>query len=58
VRDKVTPGTSALSALTSDGVPDKIAEAFRWVDGELLHTDLSDEQKKQLREAFEEAHAV
>jgi uncharacterized membrane protein len=58
VRDKVTPGTSALFALTSDGVPDKIIEAFRGVDGELLHTNLSDDQEKQLREVFDEAHAV
>jgi uncharacterized membrane protein len=58
VREKVTPGTSALFALTSDGVPDKVAEAFRGVDGELLHTNLSSEQEAQLREVFSEAHAV
>jgi uncharacterized membrane protein len=58
VREKVTPGTSALFALTSDGVPDKVAEAFRGIDGELLHTNLSGEQEAQLREVFEEAHAV
>jgi uncharacterized membrane protein len=58
VREKVTPGTSALFALTSDGVPDKIAEAFRGVQGEVLHTNLSDDQEKQLREVFDEAHAV
>ncbi len=58
VQSKVTPGTSALFALTSDGVPDKVAEAFKGIDGELLHTNLSDEQEKQLREVFEDAHAV
>jgi len=58
VRDKVTPGTSALFALTSDGVPDKVAEAFRGVEGEVLHTNLSSEQEAQLREVFEDAHAV
>jgi uncharacterized membrane protein len=58
VREKVTPGTSALFALTSDGVPDKVAEAFRGVDGELLHTNLSAEQEAQLREVFSDAHAV
>lgn len=58
VRDKVTPGTSALFALTSDGVPDKVAEAFRGVEGEVLHTNLSTDQEKQLREVFDEAHAV
>ena len=58
VRDKVTPGTSALFALTSDGVPDKVAEAFKGVEGEVLHTNLSADQEKQLREVFDEAHAV
>jgi uncharacterized membrane protein len=58
VQEKVTPGTSALFALTSDGVPDKVAEAFRGVEGELLHTNLSSEQEAQLREVFSEAHAV
>lgn len=58
VRRKVTPGTSALFALTSHGVPDKVAEAFRGVDGELLHTNLSTEQEARLREVFAEAHAV
>jgi uncharacterized membrane protein len=28
IKEKVTPRTSALFALTSDGVPDKVAEAF------------------------------
>ncbi len=58
VRRKVTPGTSALFALTSEGVPDKVAEAFRGIDGELLHTNLSTEQEAKLREVFAEAHAV
>ncbi|GAA4760464.1 DUF1269 domain-containing protein [Actinomycetospora chibensis] len=58
VREKVTPGTSALFALTSDGVRDKVAEAFRGVDAELLHTNLSTEQEAQLREVFSDAHAV
>ena len=58
VREKVTPGTSALFALTSDGVPDKVAEAFQGVEGELLHTNLSSEQEAQLREVFSDAHAV
>lgn len=58
VQEKVTPGTSALFALTSDGVKDKVAEAFRGVQGEVLHTNLSNEQETQLREVFEEAQAV
>ena len=58
VQEKVTPGTSALFALTSAGVPDKVAEAFRGVHGELLHTNLSRDQEAQLRDVFAEAHAV
>lgn len=55
VRAKVTPGTSALFALTSDAVPDRVAEAFRDTRAELLHTNLSGEQEAQLREVFADA---
>jgi uncharacterized membrane protein len=58
VRRNVTPGTSALFALTSDGVPDKVAAAFQGTHGELLHTNLSNDQEAQLREVFSEAQAV
>jgi uncharacterized membrane protein len=58
VQQKVTPGTSALFALTSDGVMDKVTEAFQGVHGEVLHTNLSTAQEQQLREVFDEAHAV
>ena len=52
VRDKVTPGTSALFALTSDAVTDRVADAFRGTQAELIRTNLSDEQENQIREAF------
>jgi uncharacterized membrane protein len=52
VREKVTPGTSALFALTSDAVRDKVAEEFRGTEAELIRTNLSDEQEAKLREAF------
>jgi uncharacterized membrane protein len=54
VRDEVTPGTSALFVLTSDAVMDKVREAFKGQNMELLHTNLSDEQEGALREAFAE----
>ncbi|GLZ47565.1 membrane protein [Actinomycetospora sp. NBRC 106375] len=57
VRSKVTSGTSALFALTSNAVTDKVAEAFRGHHGELLHTNLSSEQEAQLREVFAESDA-
>ncbi len=55
VRASVTPGTSALFALTSDAVTDRVAEAFQGSQARLLHTNLSTEQEEQLREVFAEA---
>jgi uncharacterized membrane protein len=52
VRDKVTPGTSALFALTSDAVPDRVAEAFSKTRPELIRTRLSAEQEARLGEVF------
>jgi uncharacterized membrane protein len=52
VREKVTPGTSALFALTSGAVQDKVADAFQGIQAELIRTNLSDEQEARLREAF------
>lgn len=52
VREKVTPGTSALFLMTSGAVQDKVAAAFEGVDRELIHTNLSSEQEAALRAAF------
>jgi uncharacterized membrane protein len=52
VREKVTPGTSALFLLTSEAVQDKVREAFHGVRAELIHTNLSAEQESALRETF------
>jgi uncharacterized membrane protein len=56
VREKVTPGTSALFLLTSDAVRDKVEQEFASVRGHatLIHTNLSAEEEAKLREAFEE----
>lgn len=54
VRNKVTPGTSALFLLSSDAVIDKIKDAFEGVSAELIHTNLSNEEEAKLREAFAE----
>ena len=53
VREKVTPGTSALFLLTSDAVIDRIREQFPIQEAELISTNLSAEQEARLREAFE-----
>ena len=52
VRDKVTPGTSALFLLSSDAVIDRVKEEFPAHDAELISTNLSNEQEARLREAF------
>jgi uncharacterized membrane protein len=52
VRDKVTPGTSALFLLSSDAVFDRVKEQFPGTEAELISTNLSAEQEAKLREAF------
>jgi uncharacterized membrane protein len=52
VRDKVTPGTSALFLLSSDAVFDRVKEEFPSQEAELITTNLSTEQEAKLREAF------
>ena len=54
VRAKITPGTSALFVMTSDVVLDKVREQFhsRHGDMELIHTNLSNEDERKLREIF------
>jgi uncharacterized membrane protein len=54
VRDKITPGTSALFLLTSGAVVDKVAEAVKDIQFEIIQTNLSKEQEAQLRAAFGE----
>jgi uncharacterized membrane protein len=54
VRDKVTPGTSALFLMTSDAVQDKVRDAFAGHHPELIETNLSDEEEAKLREVFAE----
>ena len=56
VREQVTPGTSALFVMTSDAVQDKVLAALKeaGLHGELVHTNLTDEQEAKLREAFSE----
>ncbi len=52
VRKKVTPGTSALFALTENAIQDKVAQAFSGFRAELITSNLSDDQEKQLRDTF------
>lgn len=52
VREKVTPGTSALFLLSSDAVMDRVRNEFRDTQAELISTNLSADQEAKLREAF------
>jgi uncharacterized membrane protein len=52
LREKVTPGTSALFVLTEKAVQERVAEAFSGFHAELITSNLSDEQEKNLRETF------
>jgi uncharacterized membrane protein len=54
VRQKVTPGTSALFLLSSDAVLDRVRDEFRGSGAELITTNLSADQEQKLREAFAE----
>jgi uncharacterized membrane protein len=54
VRAQVTPGTSALFALTSGAVVDRVRGAFAGLKAELLETNLSEEDEAKLREVFAE----
>ncbi|WP_433504540.1 DUF1269 domain-containing protein [Pseudonocardia halophobica] len=56
VREKVTPGTSALFLMTSRVVQDKVLDEFRGTQAELISTNLSNEQEQKLREVFAEEH--
>ena len=52
VREKVTPGTSALFLMSSGGVRDRIAEELGDHQGELIATNLSADDETAVREIF------
>lgn len=52
VRDQVTPGTSALFLLTSNAVTDRVADALRGTEMQLIATNLSKDDEDKLRHAF------
>jgi uncharacterized membrane protein len=60
VRDKITPGTSALFLYTQNVVQDRVADAFKAERGhvELIESNLSKEQEAKLRETFGEEPAT
>lgn len=52
VREKVTPGSSALFLISSDAVIDRVAARLFDTGVELISADLSGDQEARLREAF------
>jgi uncharacterized membrane protein len=54
VREKVTPGTSALFLLSSEAVMDRVSDRFKDTRAELISTNLTYDQEAKLREAFSE----
>jgi uncharacterized membrane protein len=52
VQVQVTEGTSALFLMTSGAVVDKVADALRGHDFQIIASNLSKEQEDQLRAAF------
>jgi uncharacterized membrane protein len=54
VKQKVTPGTSALFLLSSDAVMDRVKDAFAGIDAHLIASNLSADQENKLREVFSE----
>jgi|SRR3954454_14298988 uncharacterized membrane protein len=53
-RAQITPGTSALFLLSTAGVTDRVSEELRkrGLHGELIASNLSQEQEARLREVF------
>ncbi|HEX6760858.1 MAG TPA: DUF1269 domain-containing protein [Propionibacteriaceae bacterium] len=54
VKQRVTPGTSALFVLSSDAVIDRIKDTFKDSHAELIASNLTEEQEAKLREVFVE----
>ena len=52
VRGQVTEGTSALFLMTSEAVMDRVVDAMKGEEFEIIATNLSKEQEQELREAF------
>ncbi len=52
VSDTIKPGMSAVFLLVSDAKMDKVVEALKPYGGKIIHTSLSTEEEKELKEAF------
>jgi uncharacterized membrane protein len=58
VKGDMFPGTSALVVLSSDAAIDKVANAFKGRQIQLIRSDLSVQQQDQIRAAFGESPSM
>ena len=54
VKDQVTPGTSALFLMSEGAVADRVVDALKGIDFEVIATNLSSEEEAKLMEMFSE----
>jgi uncharacterized membrane protein len=52
IRQQITPGTSALFAVTDEGDLDRLGERFRGMNGRLVQTNLTGAERQLLLETF------
>ncbi|AEE44728.1 DUF1269 domain-containing protein [Cellulomonas fimi] len=52
IREQVTPGTSLLCAVTTDGDLDRLGERFHGLHSTLVATNLTDAERSTLMETF------
>lgn len=54
VKSQVTPGTSALFLMSEGAVADRVVDAVKGIDFEVIATNLSAEEEAKLKEMFTE----
>ena len=52
IRTEVTPGTSALFAVTEEGDLDRVGERFHGMHSKLIDTNLTEAEREVLLETF------
>lgn len=55
VKSQVTPGTSALFLMSDGAVADRVVDALKGTEFEVIATNLSNEEEAKLKEMFAEA---
>ncbi len=55
VSETIKPGNSAIFVLVHDAQPDRVIDQLKRFNGKIIHTSLSTDQEKQLKESFSAA---